>query len=133
MQTSNKQLVSEIMDAMSSQNLEYVMEIAHPDLQMTMIGSGAWQGKHQVGEALKGMFASTPKNYEPDIKVTRMIEEGDIVLVEGQFNASSSGASRYCDLFQFDSGKLIGLTSYMVQNSAEMEAKMAEQSAENQQ
>ena len=53
----------------------------------------------------------------PDIVVTRMIEEDDVVVAEGSVRAQKRDGSavrlRFCDVFLMDAGKIKRLISYL--------------------
>ena len=55
----------------------------------------------------------------PDIVVTRMIEEDDVVVAEGSVRAQKrdGGAVRlgFCDVFLMEAGKIKRLTSYLME------------------
>ena len=55
---------------------------------------------------------------KPDIKETRMVEENDVVVVEGsvkaQFKAGGFINILFCDVFEMKDGKIKKLTSYLV-------------------
>jgi ketosteroid isomerase-like protein len=56
----------------------------------------------------------------PDIKVTRLVEEGSIVVAEGTVKAKMKDGSNldavFCDVFHFTDGKISKLTSYLMFN-----------------
>lgn len=53
----------------------------------------------------------------PDIVVTRMIEEDDVVVAEGSVRTQKRGGGalslRFCDVFVMEGGKIRRLTSYL--------------------
>ena len=53
----------------------------------------------------------------PDIVVTRMIEEADVVVAEGTVRTQKRDGSlvrlRFCDVFVMEAGKIKRLTSYL--------------------
>ena len=54
---------------------------------------------------------------QPDIVVTRMIEEGDVVVAEGSVRTHKREGGelrlRFCDVFVMEAGKIKHLTSYL--------------------
>ncbi len=55
---------------------------------------------------------------KPDIRVLRMVEEGNIVVAEGDVKASLKDGKPFeavfCDVFHFRDGKICKLTSYVM-------------------
>jgi uncharacterized protein len=53
----------------------------------------------------------------PEIVVTRMIEEGDVVVAEGSVRTHKRDGDalslRFCDVFVMEAGKIRRLTSYL--------------------
>lgn len=53
----------------------------------------------------------------PDIVVTRMIEEDDVVVAEGSVRTHKRDGTelrlRFCDVFVMEAGKIKRLTSYL--------------------
>jgi ketosteroid isomerase-like protein len=54
----------------------------------------------------------------PDIQLTRLIEEGDIVVAEGSVQAALAAGGRidalFCDVFHFRDDKICRLVTYQV-------------------
>jgi uncharacterized protein len=54
----------------------------------------------------------------PDIQLTRLVEEGDIVVAEGSVQAALKAGGRidalFCDVFQFRDDKICRLVTYQV-------------------
>jgi uncharacterized protein len=78
--------------------------------------SGIWRGKEAVGRELhRPLFAQFANRYTS--KVTRIIAEGDTVVVECRGRVKvKSGAdynNSYCMIFRVEDGKLKELTEYM--------------------
>ena len=55
----------------------------------------------------------------PDIAVSRLIEEGDVVVAEGTVRAQKRDGGalnlRFCDVFVLQAGKIKRLTSYLME------------------
>ena len=55
----------------------------------------------------------------PDIAVSRLIEEGDVVVAEGSVRAQKRDGGalslRFCDVFVMQAGKIKRLTSYLME------------------
>jgi uncharacterized protein len=56
----------------------------------------------------------------PDISITRLVEEGDIVIAEGVVKAKMKDGSKldalFCDVFHFSNNKISKLTTYLMSN-----------------
>ena len=54
----------------------------------------------------------------PDIQLTRLVEEGDVVVAEGAVQAALQAGGRidalFCDVFHFRGDKVCGLVTYQV-------------------
>ena len=54
----------------------------------------------------------------PVIKISRMTEEGDIVIAEGAVKATMKNGGLldavFCDVFEFEKGKIKQLTTYLM-------------------
>ena len=54
----------------------------------------------------------------PEITITRLIEEGNIVVAEGTVNAKMKDGglidAEFCDVFHFTNGKISKLTTYIM-------------------
>jgi uncharacterized protein len=54
----------------------------------------------------------------PDIQLTRLVEEGDVVVAEGTVQAALKGDGRidalFCDVFHFRGDKICRLVTYQV-------------------
>lgn len=54
----------------------------------------------------------------PDIELTRLVEEGDIVVAEGAVQADLAAGGRidvlFCDVFHFRGGRICRLVTYQV-------------------
>ena len=56
---------------------------------------------------------------DPEITVTRMTEENDVVITEGSVRAQKKGGEfinlTFCDVFEMQNGKIQQLTSYLME------------------
>jgi ketosteroid isomerase-like protein len=70
----------------------------------------------------KGAFENEIENDAapglPDIRLTRLVEEGDIVVAEGEVQAALKAGGRidalFCDVFHFQDDKICRLVTYQV-------------------
>jgi ketosteroid isomerase-like protein len=58
----------------------------------------------------------------PQIQMTRLVEEGDVVVAEGEVQAELRAGGRldalFCDVFHFRDGKICRLVTYQVDRGA---------------
>ena len=75
---------------------------------------------HEGIKAFDKEIANPNADGHPDIVVTRMIEEGNIVVAEGSVKAKMKDGRKinavFCDVFHFTNGKISKLTSYLMFN-----------------
>jgi ketosteroid isomerase-like protein len=73
---------------------------------------------HEGKEAFDKEIENDAFTGKPDIKVTRMIEEGNIVVAEGSVKASLKDGqpfdAMFCDVFEFRGEKISRLISYVM-------------------
>lgn len=74
--------------------------------------------RHEGIEAFDGAIEHPQADGHPDITITRLIEEGDIVVAEGSVKAKLKGGhlidAVFCDVFHFRDDKICKLTSYLM-------------------
>jgi ketosteroid isomerase-like protein len=93
----------------------------------------AWQmppffclsGKVAIDDAIDNDASPAP----PDIRLTRLVEEGDIVVAEGTVQAALVGGGRidalFCDGFHFRDDKICRLVTYQVDRHRDHDALRA--------
>lgn len=73
---------------------------------------------HKGIEAFDKEIENPNADGNPDIKITRMIEEGNIVVAEGTVIAKLKDGglinALFCDVFHFTNGKISKLTTYIM-------------------
>jgi ketosteroid isomerase-like protein len=73
-------------------------------------------------EAFAGEIQNPATPGLPDLEITRLVEEGDIVVCEGSVQADLAAGGRvdalFCDVFHFRGDRICGLTTYQVDRSA---------------
>lgn len=73
---------------------------------------------HEGIEAFDKEIENDAFTGKPDINVTRMVEEGNIVVAEGTVKARLKSGEPFdavfCDVFHFRDGKICQLTSYVM-------------------
>lgn len=75
---------------------------------------------HKGKEAFDKEIENPNADGHPSITITRLIEEGNIVVAEGAVKAKMKGGSLldavFCDMFHFRDGKICKLTTYLMFN-----------------
>ena len=107
------------MDGFRKGNHEEILSCLAEDVIWDMPGIFHWYGKVAFEKEVKNEdFLGTPA-----ITIMRMIEEDNIVVVEGavQSKRKDGGdlSAVFCDVFHFENGKIKCLTSYMMDNSVD--------------
>jgi ketosteroid isomerase-like protein len=118
--TENKALVQTIMEARSRRDNAPFLAAMADDFVWRIIGSTAWSGEY-VGKAdvrerlLKPLYAQfiAPSS----ITATRILADGDHVVVECHGDATTVSGERYantyCFVIRMAAGQLCELTEYM--------------------
>lgn len=75
---------------------------------------------HEGKEAFDKEIENPDADGNPDIKITRLVEEGNIVVAEGAVKAKMNKVGLidavFCDVFHFTDGKISKLTTYLMFN-----------------
>lgn len=115
-----KETVERYMDAYSRWDHRGVLACLTDDVEWVVPGAFHLAGRDAFDDEIEGQGAAGP----PEIVVTRLIEEDDVVVAEGNVrNALQNGGVlnlAFCDVFQMRGGRIRRLTSYLmpVPNSA---------------
>lgn len=111
---SNKRMVHAYMDAFRKTDRDAILECLTEDVEWEIPGMFLVRGKdefakHIVDEGFTG---------QPEITVTRLTEENDIVIAEGLVRAPRDDGTvvdvAFCDVFEMKAGKIRKLISYLV-------------------
>lgn len=75
---------------------------------------------HQGKKAFDKEIENPDADGHPDIIITRLVEEGNVVIAEGTVKAKMKGGNKidavFCDVFHFTDGKISKLTTYLMFN-----------------
>jgi ketosteroid isomerase-like protein len=113
--TPNKATVARYMDAFRRIARAEILECLTDDVEWVLPGFYHTRGlKEFDGHITEPEFSG-----RPDIKVTRMVEEDDIVVAEGTVATMKADGTPvylvFCDLFEMRDGKIRKLTSYLME------------------
>ena len=116
--TPNKQTVEQYIDGFRRTDRPQILACLTSDVEWHIPGAFSVHGqddfaKHIVDEGFAG---------HPEITITRMVEENDVVVAEGSVRAhridGETMTLAFCDVFEMRDGKIRRLISYLMQTQA---------------
>ena len=112
--TTNQQTVERYMEGFRRTDRAMILSCLTQDVEWFIPGTFHVHGHEAyAGHILDEGFAP-----HPEIRVTRMVESGDIVVAEGQVRAGRTDGMFFdlvfCDVFEMRGGKIRKLTSYVM-------------------
>ena len=114
--SEQKKIVEKYMDGFRATDQERILSCLTDDVIWEMPGFYLHRGKLAFGKEIKHPNADG----HPDITVTRLVEEGNIVVAEGAVKAKLKDGGLidavFCDVFHFSDGRISKLTSYLMFN-----------------
>jgi uncharacterized protein len=114
--SEQKQIVEKYMDGFRATDHEKILSCLTEDVVWECPGFYLHNGITAFEKEIENPNADG----HPDIKVIRLVEEGNIVVAEGTVKAKMKDGSKldlvFCDVFHFRSGKISKLTSYLMFN-----------------
>lgn len=123
--TKNKELIKKINKAFLKGKVEFVLAHLDENIKWNIVGMPLVQGKNNFLETIEMMEAASDDC--PDITVKNIIAEGEFVVVESSGNHSDkegeadhikSFIPSFCDIYHIKNGKIIELTTYIVDISS---------------
>lgn len=112
--SEQKQIVEKYMDGFRATDHEKILSCLTDDVVWELPGFYLHNGKAEFEKAIENPNADG----HPDIKVTQLVEEGNVVVAEGTVKANMKDGSKldavFCDVFNFTNGKINKLTSYLM-------------------
>jgi uncharacterized protein len=113
--TENKRTVDLYMDGFRKSDHEQVLACLTEDVEWEMPGFFHWTGKEAFDKEIENeAFVGRPA-----ITITRVIEENDVVVAEGDVRAERKDGgfltARFCDVFEMQHGKIRRLISYLME------------------
>jgi len=110
----NKKIIQKYMDGFIVSDHEKILSCLAEDIVWDMPGFFHLNGKQAFDKEIEN------DNFEgrPTIKITRMIEENDIVVAEGSVQSKIKAGGMldavFCDVFHMENGKIKHLTTYLM-------------------
>lgn len=113
--SENKKTVESYMNAFEKGDRQRVLACLTDDVVWILPGVFHLKGKKEFeGEIRNDAFQG-----DPEITVTRMTEENDIVITEGSVRAQKKSGEfinlTFCDVFEMQNGKIQRLISYLME------------------
>jgi ketosteroid isomerase-like protein len=113
--SKNKQTVQQYMEAFNRTDHAAILSCLTDDVEWVLPGVFHLKGK----EAFDKEIENPAFTGSPVIKITRMIEEGDIVMAEGTVRAQKKDGPVlnlvFSDVFEMRDGKIRKLISYLME------------------
>ena len=114
MTTANKQTVQKYMDGFNAGDHAMILACLTDDVVWYMPGHFDLRGKAAFDSEIEN------ENFvgRPVITISRMVEEGEVVIAEGavkcQMKAGGMLDALFCDVFEMEKGKIKKLTTYLM-------------------
>jgi ketosteroid isomerase-like protein len=113
--TENKKTVERYMDAFRRTDHAGILSCLTDDVEWLIPGGFHARGK----EAFDKEIENDAFTGHPDITVTRLTEEDDVVVAEGSVRAHRKDGAvmnlAFCDVFEMQGGKIRRLISYLME------------------
>ena len=111
--TENKRTIEQYMAGFRASDHAQILACLTEDVEWEIPGMLHSRGKPAFDKEIENdAFVGSP-----EIVVTRMIEEGDVVVAEGSVRTQKRNGGalslRFCDVFVMEAGKIRRLTSYL--------------------
>jgi len=113
--TENKKIVERYLDGFRKSDHEQILSCLTEDVEWEMPGAFHLVGKPAFDKEIENdAFVG-----RPTITTTRMVEENDVVVVEGQVRAKRTDGgvfnAVFCDVFVMSSARIRRLTTYLAE------------------
>jgi uncharacterized protein len=113
--TENKQTIERYMDGFRRGDHQQILACLTEDIEWILPGAFHLHGL----EAFDGEIENEAFIGRPQITVTRLSEDGDVVVAEGSVRAQRKDGGHLtlamCDVFEMQGGKIRRLTSYLME------------------
>jgi len=114
--SNQKQIIETYMEGFRATDHEKILSCLNEDVVWEMPGFFHHEGVKAFDKEIENPNADG----NPEITITRLIEEGNIVVAEGAVKAKLKGGNLidavFCDVFHFTNGKISKLTTYLMFN-----------------
>ncbi len=114
--TQNQRTVELYMDGFRKTDREQILSCLTDDVEWRLPGLFHTHGKEEFAGHIVDEGFIPP----PEITVTRMVEEKDVVVAEGSVRARKTDGTVlslvFCDVFEMRAAKIRRLTSYLMES-----------------
>ena len=115
--TANKITVQKCMDGFMESDHDKILSCLADDIIWDMPGYFNLTGKEAFDKEIENDYFEG----NPTFKITRMMEEGNVVVAEGSVQCKKKSCgfldAQFCDVFQLENGKIKKLTTYQMNKS----------------
>jgi uncharacterized protein len=113
--TANKRTVNRYIEGFGRSDHALILSCLTDDVEWEIPGAFHLRGKDAFDKEIENeAFVGSP-----NITVTRMTEENDVVVAEGSVRTQRRDGTllslRYCDVFVMEAGKIKQLVSYLME------------------
>jgi ketosteroid isomerase-like protein len=117
--TENKTIVERYLDGFRKSDHEQILSCLTDDVEWEMPGAFHLVGKRAFDKEIENdAFVGSPT-----ITTTRMVEENDVVVVEGRVRAKRKDGgvlnAVFCDVFAMSNARIRRLTTYLAEVKSE--------------
>jgi ketosteroid isomerase-like protein len=111
--SENKKTIKKYIDGFGKSDHEQILSCLTDDVVWEMPGAFHLEGK----KAFDGEIENPAFTGSPVIRMDRMTEEGDVVVLEGQVQGQkvdgTTFTARFCDVFEMENTKIKRLIGYI--------------------
>lgn len=112
--SENKRVIERYMEGFRRSDHEMVLSCLTDDVVWELPGAFRLEGKVAFDREIENPAFKG----KPTIHVSRLVEEGDVVVAEGSVRAQRSDGgilnAEFCDVFEMRDGKIRRLVSYLI-------------------
>jgi uncharacterized protein (TIGR02246 family) len=109
-----REIVEKVNDAFANNDLEAFLDFCAEDVQWTIAGDQAVNGKNGIREFMKKMEGKEP----PKFTVNKIISDEDSAVAYGGMTMKDDKGTEqsyeFCDIYRFRSDKIAELRSFVV-------------------
>lgn len=120
MAAANKHILEQANAAVVQGDHEAFLAFCTEDTVWTFLGDRTLRGK----EAVRQWMAESYKVAPPQLKVHRMVEDGDFLTAVGEIVLADAGGQQsrhaYCDVWRLRNGKLAELHAFVVETDEDI-------------
>ncbi len=113
MMSENKRTIEKYIDGFRKSDHEQILSCLTDDVEWEIPGMFLLAGKDSFDKEIE----NDAFEGKPNLTITRMIEENDVVVAEGSVQSKKRGGdifkAVFCDVFVMRNGKIKRLTSYL--------------------